>query len=86
MISAKISTKSESFNGFGRGRRIDLAISHGYTHIYVPLLFPFLLHLMCFPTVLPLYFHLEFSVVVYGFYRIPSGFFQLVYLYKANIF
>jgi hypothetical protein len=31
MISAKNSTKPESFSGFGRDRRIDLAKSHGYT-------------------------------------------------------
>ena len=35
MISEKISTNSESFNGFGRGRRIDLATFHGYTQILV---------------------------------------------------
>jgi hypothetical protein len=35
MISAKISANPESFNGFGGGRRMDLAISHGYTCIYI---------------------------------------------------
>ncbi len=33
MISVKSSTKPESFIKFGRGRRVDLATSHGYTHI-----------------------------------------------------
>jgi hypothetical protein len=33
MLSAKFSTNSESFKGFGRGSRIDLAISHGYTYM-----------------------------------------------------
>jgi hypothetical protein len=33
MISAKNSTNAESFNRFGGDRRIDLVISHGYTHI-----------------------------------------------------
>ena len=32
MISKKFSTNPESFNEFGRGRRIDLAISGGMTH------------------------------------------------------
>jgi hypothetical protein len=36
MISVKISTNYESFNGFRGGRRIDLAISHGYTHMNIP--------------------------------------------------
>jgi len=33
MLSTKFSTNPESFIKFGRGRRIDLATSHGYTHI-----------------------------------------------------
>jgi hypothetical protein len=33
MISAESSTNPKSFIGFGRGRRMDLATSHGYTHI-----------------------------------------------------
>ena len=33
MLSEKFSTNPESFKGFGRGRRVDLATSHGYTHI-----------------------------------------------------
>jgi hypothetical protein len=33
MISVKSSTNSESFIKFGRGRRVDLETSHGYTHI-----------------------------------------------------
>ncbi len=33
MISENFSTNPESFIKFGRGRRIDLATSHGYTHI-----------------------------------------------------
>ncbi|CAF3896749.1 unnamed protein product, partial [Rotaria sp. Silwood1] len=32
MISKKFSTNPESFNEFGRGRRIDLARSGGMTH------------------------------------------------------
>ena len=32
IISEKFSTNPESFNGFGRGRRIDLAISDGMAH------------------------------------------------------
>jgi hypothetical protein len=35
MISENFSTNPESFIKFGRGRRIDLATSHGYTHIIV---------------------------------------------------
>jgi hypothetical protein len=35
MISKKFSTNPESVIKFGRGRRIDLATSHGYTHIYI---------------------------------------------------
>ncbi len=31
MISAKNYINSESFNGFGRGRQINMAISHGFT-------------------------------------------------------
>jgi hypothetical protein len=31
MISTKSSTNPESFIKFGRGRRVDLATSHGYT-------------------------------------------------------
>ncbi len=31
MISAKNSTNPESFNGFGCGRRINMARSHGFT-------------------------------------------------------
>jgi hypothetical protein len=34
MISTKSSTNRESFIKFGRGRRIDLATSHGYTHMF----------------------------------------------------
>ena len=34
MISEKFSTNPESFNGFGRGRRIDLAISGGMTQVF----------------------------------------------------
>ncbi len=34
MLSEKFSTNPESFKGFGRGRRVDLATSHGYTHNY----------------------------------------------------
>jgi hypothetical protein len=34
MISVKSSTNPESFIKFGRGRRVDLATSHGYTHIF----------------------------------------------------
>jgi hypothetical protein len=33
MISEKFSTNPESFIKFGRDRRIELATSHGYTHI-----------------------------------------------------
>jgi hypothetical protein len=33
MISEKFSTNPESFIKFGRGHRIDLATSHGNTHI-----------------------------------------------------
>jgi hypothetical protein len=35
MISEKFSTNPESFIKFGRGRRIDLATSHGNTHISI---------------------------------------------------
>jgi hypothetical protein len=35
MLSAKFSTNPESFKAFGRGHRIDLAISYGYTHISI---------------------------------------------------
>ncbi len=33
MLSEKFSTNPEGFIKFGRGRRVDLATSHGYTHI-----------------------------------------------------
>jgi hypothetical protein len=33
MINEDSSTNPESFNGFGRGRRMDLATSHGNTFI-----------------------------------------------------
>ncbi len=32
MLSENFSTNPESFIKFGRGRRVDLATSHGYTH------------------------------------------------------
>ena len=35
MISEKFSTNPESFNKFGRGRRIDLANSGGMTYPYI---------------------------------------------------
>ncbi len=82
MLSAKFSRNPESFIGFGRSRCIDLAISHGYTHIP-------LFNSQHLSIVLPIddqFIHFFLSVCNLNFVRYPRMMFDIKTTHQLTCF